>query len=426
MSSAKGVDEISSLQARGGFSTLSTMTQLKWGALGCLLFALCGCGEGETAEKAIDLSGREWLGTYVGTQPTYNMLNAKGEPMVLYGTPVVVSSTQHQIQLRPDGAKIEVTSAEGAATYRYDGAYVSEQQDINGFVGLTIRYKDEEAGNEQEYALQQVSEGHFEVSWGGFGAPKFMVHAPDAIPLSLDDAEAPLQQTSPADPSKPMAKIQEGRSNVNVRMSPPSGRVVRKVDGGVVFEIHEERAMSDAVYLLKQAAHLATLDGSKTFEKAANAKLNVMGEEGADFIVELSEKRGTSLQVRVPKSQVIVSEDAWYRSDDLGGWVYSGLCERLDQAASRKDNIPAAVLTVDGVYRHSDADFDMEVIVTGSNWASKMFLASGEVMANQGVEFGVVRGSVLLDESGYFEVGLIEGGTLRMQVGSSVVTLTKS
>ena len=171
---------------------------------------------------------------------------------------------------------------------------------------------------------------------------------------------------------------------------------------------------------------MATLDGSKTFEKAANAKLNVMGEEGADFIVELSEKRGTSLQVRVPKSQVIVSEDAWYRSDDLGGWVYSGLCERLDQAASRKDNIPAAVLTVDGVYRHSDADFDMEVIVTGSNWASKMFLASGEVMANQGVEFGVVRGSVLLDESGYFEVGLIEGGTLRMQVGSSVVTLTKS
>ena len=46
------------------------------------------------------------------------MLNAKGEPMVLYGTPVVVSSTQHQIQLRPDGAKIEVTSAEGGATYR--------------------------------------------------------------------------------------------------------------------------------------------------------------------------------------------------------------------------------------------------------------------------------------------------------------------
>ena len=380
-----------------------------------------GCGEGENQDPATSLAlpARSWMGTYAGTQPSYTMLNANGEPMVLYGTPVVVSATSHTITLDEEGAAIVLANDEDGTTYRYRAAYGELSEDLNGMVSLTLTYEDKEAGNRQSYGLNQVAEGMFDVSWGGHGAPSFVVRTTDA-------SGAPVAPSNAMPSGLPVARIEEGRSNVNVRETAPSGRIVRKVDGGLQFTINDEKAMSDPMHLLKEPMRLVAMDGSKSIAKAANAKLDVVGEAGNHWVVAVPDNSGGTFEAKVPKGVVTVSRDSWYRSDELGGWVYSGLCERLDDAGIKIQS-PATqmAMTVDGVYRYSDADVDLQVVVQGTTWASQIFLASGEAAQSQGIEMGVVRGKSLFDESGFFEVGSIQGRAMQFQLGSNVVTLTK-
>ncbi len=378
-----------------------------------------GCGGEENQATSLTLPTRSWMGTYSGTQPSYTMLNTSGEPMVLYGTPVVVSSTTHTITLEEEGAAIALANDEDGTTYRYRATYGELSEDLNGLVSLTLTYEDKEAGNRQSYRLKQVADWVFDVSWGGHGAPSFVVRSADA-------KRAPDAPSNVVSSGFPVARIEEGRSNVNVRESAPSGRIVRKVDGGLQFSIDEEKTMSDPMYLLKEPLRLVAMDGSKSIAKAANAKLDVVGEQGNHWIVAVPDNSDGTFKTKVPKGVVTVSRDSWYRSDELGGWVYSGLCERLDDAGVKIQS-PAnqTAMTVDGVYRYSDADVDLQVVVQGTTWASQMFLASGEAAQSQGIEFGMVRGKSLYDESGFFEVGSIQGRAMQFQLGSNVVTLTK-
>ena len=286
-----------------------------------------GCGEGENQDPATSLTlpVRSWMGTYAGTQPSYTMLNANGEPMVLYGTPVVVSATSHTITLAEEGAAIVLANDEDGTTYRYRAAYGELSEDLNGMVSLTLTYEDKEAGNRQSYRLNEVAEGMFDVSWGGHGAPSFVVRTTDA-------SRAPDAPSNAMPSGLPVARIEEGRSNVNVRETAPSGRIVRKVDGGLQFTINDEKAMSDPMHLLKKPMRLVAMDGSKSIAKAANAKLDVVGEAGNHWVVAVPDNSGGTFEAKIPKGVVTVSRDSWYRSDELGGWVYSGLCERLDGA----------------------------------------------------------------------------------------------
>lgn len=127
-----------------------------------------------------------------------------------------------------------------------------------------------------------------------------------------------------------LAEIEEGRSKVNVRATPPKGNVVKTVDGGTLFVVSEVRHMSDPIYLLKEPISLVDEFSGNLVERAANSQLQIISDEGRSYLVDVEDDHGAIVRILVPKSKVAVRNDSWFYSENLEGWVFSGLCTVLD------------------------------------------------------------------------------------------------
>ena len=125
------------------------------------------------------------------------------------------------------------------------------------------------------------------------------------------------------------SSILSNKKNVNVRSAAPSGKVVQTVDGGQQFNVVEVKYLPDPIYLLRERAHLRRVDGNKPLLKEANHKLDQLEDRGEFCIAQVLDNEENPTAVIVPKRLVETRQSAWYKSEDIGGWVFSGLCTEL-------------------------------------------------------------------------------------------------
>ena len=157
--------------------------------------------------------------------------------------------------------------------------------------------------------------------------PEFIIGRTSPSPIS-QGATAVATAPEPEVRSEALFEtyILEGKKNVNVRQSAPSGAVVTTVNGGRSFRVHEVQEMSEPIHLLRQSAELNRADEGAPLRKAANYKLENIKDSGTYYFADARDDNGSRVRVIVPKDLVQIRRDAWYRSEDLGGWVFSGLC----------------------------------------------------------------------------------------------------
>lgn len=82
--------------------------------------------------------------------------------------------------------------------------------------------------------------------------------------------------------------------------------------------------------------------------------------------------------------------------------------------------------SLNGVYSYSDSSVESDVRVSGSNWQGKLIIKSGFGSSydnsNASYSSGIVRDGILYDDSGYIELGSVNGTSLSIPIGSSRVT----
>jgi hypothetical protein len=83
----------------------------------------------------------------------------------------------------------------------------------------------------------------------------------------------------------------------------------------------------------------------------------------------------------------------------------------------------------DGIYIYSDNSVNIRIAINGNRWRGKTTIISGfgADNDNQNAQYdnGVVNGTTLLDESGYVEIGHVNGRSLTTNISNQSVTLRK-
>lgn len=83
----------------------------------------------------------------------------------------------------------------------------------------------------------------------------------------------------------------------------------------------------------------------------------------------------------------------------------------------------------DGIYIYSDNSVNIRIAINGNRWRGKTTIISGfgADNDNQNAQYdnGVVNGTTLFDESGYVEIGHVNGRTLTTSISNQSVTLRK-
>ena len=84
-------------------------------------------------------------------------------------------------------------------------------------------------------------------------------------------------------------------------------------------------------HLPLEGAHLLVDEFSGNLvERAANSQLQIVADKGQSYLVDIEDDHGETVRILVPKSKVSVRYDSWFYSDNLKGWVFSGLCTVID------------------------------------------------------------------------------------------------
>ena len=82
--------------------------------------------------------------------------------------------------------------------------------------------------------------------------------------------------------------------------------------------------------------------------------------------------------------------------------------------------------SINGAYSYSDSSVESTVTISGKSWRGKLVIKSGFGSSydnsNASYSSGIVRDGILYDESGYIELGSVNGSSLSMPIGSSRVT----
>ena len=82
--------------------------------------------------------------------------------------------------------------------------------------------------------------------------------------------------------------------------------------------------------------------------------------------------------------------------------------------------------SINGVYSYSDSSLESTITVSGDSWFGKLVIKTGFGSSydnsNASYSSGIVRDGILYDDSGYIELGSVNGTSLSMPIGSSRVT----
>lgn len=123
--------------------------------------------------------------------------------------------------------------------------------------------------------------------------------------------------------------VKEGKTNVNVRRTAPSGKVIETVDGGDRIRASKSIQLSEPLYLLKNDVLVTSMDGERTYERAANYQLNNV-EPFVQYVeADIKGDKNETVRVKVPIGDVdVVEQDVWYYLPVLDGYIFGGLVRR--------------------------------------------------------------------------------------------------
>ena len=82
--------------------------------------------------------------------------------------------------------------------------------------------------------------------------------------------------------------------------------------------------------------------------------------------------------------------------------------------------------SINGVYYYSDSSAESSITISGNSWFGKLVIKSGFGASyddsNASYTSGIVKDGILYDDSGYIELGSVNGTSLSIPVGSRRVT----
>ena len=83
-------------------------------------------------------------------------------------------------------------------------------------------------------------------------------------------------------------------------------------------------------------------------------------------------------------------------------------------------------ISLAGIYSYADASAKSTITVSGSRWSGKLVIITGFGSSydnsNASYSSGIVKDGKLYDDSGYIELGPVNGTSLSIPIGSSRVT----
>jgi len=78
---------------------------------------------------------------------------------------------------------------------------------------------------------------------------------------------------------------------------------------------------------------------------------------------------------------------------------------------------------MNGLYSYSDSEGESTIIISGNRWSGKLVIITGfgSSYDNSTANYsnGIVKDGILYDDSGYIELGSVNGTSLTMPIGSS-------
>ena len=82
--------------------------------------------------------------------------------------------------------------------------------------------------------------------------------------------------------------------------------------------------------------------------------------------------------------------------------------------------------SINGIYSYSDSEVESTITVSGNSWSGKLVIKSGFGSSydnsNASYSNGILKDAILYDDSGYIELGSVNGTSLTIPIGSSRVT----
>lgn len=123
--------------------------------------------------------------------------------------------------------------------------------------------------------------------------------------------------------------VKQGKTNVNVRKTAPSGEVIGTVNGGDRLLASKAVQLSQGVYLLNREVVLTSLDGLRSFKRSANYQLQNVKTFSDHVEADIKDDNEQNVRVRVAINDVQpVNEEVWYYLPELGGYIFGGLVLR--------------------------------------------------------------------------------------------------
>ena len=102
------------------------------------------------------------------------------------------------------------------------------------------------------------------------------------------------------------------------------------------------------------------------------------------------------------------------------------LCSCSNGSSNNQSSKSNKQKSMNGVYSYSDSSVESTITVSGNSWSGKLVIKSGFGSSydnsNASYSSGIVRDGILYDDSGYIELGSVNGTSLSIPIGSSRVT----
>ena len=123
--------------------------------------------------------------------------------------------------------------------------------------------------------------------------------------------------------------VKQGKTNVNVRKSVPSGEVIGTVNGGDRLLVSRTAEVGGGVYLLNKEVELTSMDGLRSVKRPANYQLHNVKAYDDYYEADIQDDNDKSVRVRVAISDVQpVDQELWYYLPEWDGYVFGGLVRR--------------------------------------------------------------------------------------------------
>ena len=97
------------------------------------------------------------------------------------------------------------------------------------------------------------------------------------------------------------------------------------------------------------------------------------------------------------------------------------LCSCSNGSSNNQSSEANKQKSINGIYSYSDSSAESTITVSGNSWFGTLVLKS-EFSSKSSYSSGIVRDGMLYDDSGYIELGSVNGTSLSMPIGSSRVT----